>query len=95
MGLERWQMEIRREFLRMAKLVMVRSTCCESYKECGTRCSVCPNRPENQEAVRAQRQILDSGAPSFARPGSSRRFVSCFRQTEESVPGMLVAIETI
>ena len=28
-------------------LVMIRTKCCESFK-CGTRCSICPNRPENR-----------------------------------------------
>lgn len=35
----------------MSTLVMVRMVCCESYKECGTRCSICPNRPENMDAA--------------------------------------------
>lgn len=30
---------------------MIRTKCCESYK-CGDRCSICPHRPENREAVR-------------------------------------------
>ena len=32
-------------------LVMVRTVCCETYKCSGTRCSSCPNRPENKRAV--------------------------------------------
>lgn len=35
----------------MATLIMVRTECCESYKCTGTRCLVCPNRPENREIV--------------------------------------------
>jgi len=38
-----------------AKIVMVRSVCCESYKACGRQCSVCPNRAENQLALREAR----------------------------------------
>ena len=77
----------------MAKLVMVRSTCCESYKECGTRCSVCPNRPENQAAVEAQkRESSDPGFASFARP--ARAFVSCFRQHEEPSPSLVLLAES-
>ncbi len=36
----------------MASLVMVRTVCCESYKEFGRRCAICPHRPENQQALR-------------------------------------------
>jgi hypothetical protein len=36
----------------MASIVMVRTVCCESYKEFGRRCSLCPHRPENQQALR-------------------------------------------
>lgn len=32
-------------------LIMVRTECCQSYKCTGTRCSICPNRPENKESV--------------------------------------------
>ena len=35
----------------MSTLIMVRMVCCESYKECGSLCSICPNRPENMDAV--------------------------------------------
>jgi hypothetical protein len=41
-------------------LVMVRTTCCETYKCTGTRCSICPNRPENQDSVRRYLQELSS-----------------------------------
>jgi len=33
-------------------LVMVRTVCCEGYKQYGQRCAICPNRPENRQAVR-------------------------------------------
>ncbi|MBM3810874.1 MAG: hypothetical protein FJW20_04495 [Acidimicrobiia bacterium] len=36
----------------MATFIMVRTVCCQSYKWCGERCSICPDRPENCEAVR-------------------------------------------
>jgi hypothetical protein len=39
----------------MATLTMVKTVCCESYKNCGKRCSLCPHRPENQEALEAYR----------------------------------------
>lgn len=32
-------------------LTMVRTQCCQSYKCTGTRCEICPNRPENKENV--------------------------------------------
>jgi len=32
-------------------LTMVRTECCEGYKHFGRRCSICPHRPENREAV--------------------------------------------
>ena len=35
----------------MDTLRMVRTTCCEGYKTHGKRCSLCPNRPENRQAV--------------------------------------------
>jgi len=35
----------------MSTLIMVRMVCCESYKECGSLCSICPNRPENMDAA--------------------------------------------
>jgi hypothetical protein len=37
-------------------LIMVRTVCCEGYKECGRRCAICPNRPENRAAVLAYRK---------------------------------------
>ncbi|MBL8213562.1 MAG: hypothetical protein JNK87_22780 [Bryobacterales bacterium] len=45
----------------MSTFVMVRTVCCETYKCTGTRCSICPNRPENQEALR-QQQAQSSNA---------------------------------
>jgi len=35
----------------MPTLIMVRTKCCEGYKQFGQRCSICPNRPENRQAV--------------------------------------------
>ncbi len=35
----------------MATLIMMRTQCCEAFKECGRRCSICPNRPENRQAL--------------------------------------------
>ena len=35
----------------MSTLVMMRTVCCEGYKTFGKRCSLCPHRLENQEAV--------------------------------------------
>jgi len=35
----------------MSTLVMVRTVCCEGYKTFGKRCSLCPHRLENQEAL--------------------------------------------
>jgi len=37
-------------------LTLVRTVCCESYKQCGRRCAICPHRPENREALRSYRQ---------------------------------------
>jgi len=41
----------RRDDNPMATLTMVRTECCEGYKQFGRRCDICPNRPENREAV--------------------------------------------
>lgn len=35
----------------MSTLTMVRTVCCEGYQIHGKRCSLCPHRPENQEAL--------------------------------------------
>lgn len=43
----------------MATVVMVRTVCCESYK-CGNRCSICPNRPENQAAAQQFQQTAQT-----------------------------------
>jgi hypothetical protein len=40
--------------------VMVRTTCCETFKETGVRCSVCPHRAENMVAAREFERILRS-----------------------------------
>ena len=42
----------------MAPLIMTRTTCCESYKVCGSRCEICPDRPENREAAARYQQEL-------------------------------------
>lgn len=42
----------------VAALIMVRTVCCETYKDCGTRCAICPHRKENQEAVEAYKREL-------------------------------------
>lgn len=39
-------------------LVMVRTVCCEGYKQCGRRCAICPNRPENRAAVENYRHAV-------------------------------------
>lgn len=41
-------------------LVMVRTSCCETYKCTGSRCSICPARPENHGTVRRYLQELSS-----------------------------------
>lgn len=53
---------------------MIRTKCCESYK-CGARCSICPNRAENREAVRhlkmqllAQPQPRQTSVPPVLQP---------------------------
>ena len=45
----------------MSTLVMTRTVCCQAYKQFGERCGVCPNRPENREAVAKYRQESQSG----------------------------------
>jgi len=41
-------------------LVMVRTSCCESFKAFGTFCSVCPHRLENQQALADTQQLLEN-----------------------------------
>lgn len=43
----------------MSTLVMVRTVCCESYKEFGKRCGICPMRPENQAALSQYQQAVN------------------------------------
>jgi hypothetical protein len=50
----------------MATLVMTRTICCESYK-CGSRCDICPNRPENRQAAKSCEEAMSQG-------GFGRRF---------------------
>jgi hypothetical protein len=45
----------------MSTLVMVKTVCCESYKECGKRCSLCPHRPENRANVARYQSGLAAG----------------------------------
>jgi hypothetical protein len=45
----------------MSTLVMTRTVCCQAYKHFGQRCGICPNRPENREAVANYRQESQSG----------------------------------
>ncbi len=42
----------------MNTLTMVRTECCEGYKTYGKRCSLCPNRPENRQALEAYRVAI-------------------------------------
>ena len=35
----------------MSTLTMVRTVCCEGHQIHGKRCSLCPHRPENREAI--------------------------------------------
>lgn len=69
----------------MGARMLVRTTCCESYKVCGERCSVCPNRLENQSILRLQQH---SGYPAPVTAGSAapRPFRSCFRPADEPSP---------
>jgi hypothetical protein len=69
----------------MGTRLSVRTTCCESYKVCGERCSVCPNRLENQAILRMQQQSGYS-APVTSGNRSPRPFRSCFRQPDEPSP---------
>jgi hypothetical protein len=34
--------------------ILVRTVCCEGYKQHGRRCEICPNRPENRQATLRQ-----------------------------------------
>lgn len=45
----------------MSTLTMVRTQCCQGYKQFGQRCSICPNRPENREAVAKFKRECASG----------------------------------
>jgi hypothetical protein len=47
--------------VRDSTLTMVRTECCEGYKEFGRRCSICPKRPENREAVLEYRRESMTG----------------------------------
>jgi len=44
-----------------ATLIMVRTRCCEGYKTFGTRCAICPNRPENRDNVLKYREESRAG----------------------------------
>jgi hypothetical protein len=45
----------------MESFIMVRTICCEAYRECGRRCAICPNRPENRDAVLKYREKALAG----------------------------------
>lgn len=69
-------------------MVMVRTSCCESYKCCGSFCSVCPHRPENlhavantQEALANPSMIQISGRAVWRQ--SQRDCGSCERATQQ------------
>jgi hypothetical protein len=55
----------------MATLVMTRTICCESFRCTGTRCDICPCRPENREAAKQCQQACQQMA---ARVGRGRNF---------------------
>jgi hypothetical protein len=42
-------------------LTMVRTQCCQGYKQFGERCSICPNRPENRAAVAEYKRESKTG----------------------------------
>jgi hypothetical protein len=42
-------------------LTMVRTQCCQGYKQFGQRCSICPNRPENRAAVSEYKKASQTG----------------------------------
>ncbi|MBX9603207.1 MAG: hypothetical protein K2X35_19545 [Bryobacteraceae bacterium] len=43
-------------------LIMVRTACCETYKCRGSRCSNCPELPENRQAVEEfERRMAELG----------------------------------
>jgi hypothetical protein len=44
----------------METLVMVRTECCQTYKDTGVRCSICPNRPENKASVEKYRREVST-----------------------------------
>jgi len=52
-------------------LVMVKTVCCESFKICGKRCSLCPHRPENREALEAYRAAVRTFSLSRDRTASA------------------------
>jgi hypothetical protein len=45
----------------METLTLMRTICCEAYRECGRRCAICPNRPENRAAVLRMKQQTPRG----------------------------------
>ena len=65
----------------MSILVMTRTVCCQAYKQCGRRCGICPNRPENREAVANYLQESASGL------GCNRaRCSDCVLQHPSAIP---------
>lgn len=71
----------------MGSRITLRTTCCESYKVTGERCSVCPNRLENQPYLLS----VIHPAPPTSGSAARRPFRSCFRQPEET-PEMSVVL---
>jgi hypothetical protein len=62
----------------MSTLLMVKTVCCEAYKECGKRCSLCPHLPENRANVARYQRAAAEGLgrrlrdiSDAARPASS------------------------
>ena len=63
-------------------LIMVRTQCCEAHRNCGQRCAICPNRPENRAAVLRYRQESACGLGCNRFTASLLKFLSCAATTE-------------
>ena len=58
----------------ISTLTMVRTECCEGYKQFGRRCSICPKRPENRQALLTyQREALAGLGCNLACSGECAR----------------------
>lgn len=59
----------------MATVTMVRTVCCQGYLTFGKRCSLCPHRAENQQAIEEYKAAVRGGslrrAVSACEPGLS------------------------